>query len=59
MKDGDEKMILLATSIAMELSSGLDMEQLEDLRTLINQISCSLNNLIYRKSNQNSRNRSH
>lgn len=42
----DEELILLATSIAMELAKGLDTEELEQLRIVINQISCSLSSLI-------------
>jgi len=49
MKQGDEEMILLATSIAMELARGLDVEELEDLRNFVNQISCSISNLITRR----------
>ena len=49
MRDNDEELILLATSIAMELSRGLDVEELEDLRNFFNQISCSISNLITRR----------
>ena len=42
----DEELVLLATAIAMELAKGLDMEQIEQLRNLVNQISCSLSSLI-------------
>ena len=49
MRDRDEELILLATSIAMELSRGLDIEELEDLRNFFNQISCSISNLITRR----------
>ena len=42
----DEEMVLLATSIAMELAKGLDMKELEELRNLVNQISCSISTLI-------------
>ena len=45
----DEKMILLATSIAMELAKGLDVDELEDLRNFVNQIACSVSNLITRR----------
>lgn len=49
MKQKDEELILLATSIAMELARGLDLEELEDLRNFVNQISCSISNLITRR----------
>ncbi len=49
MKCTDEEMILLATSIAMELARGLNVEELEDLRNFVNQISCSVSNLITRR----------
>lgn len=42
----DEESVLFATSIAMELAKGLDLEEIEELRNLINQISCSLSTLI-------------
>ena len=42
----DEEMVLLATSIAMELAKGLDVKELEQLRNLVNQISCSISTLI-------------
>ena len=42
----DEEMVLFATSIAMELAKGLDMKELEELRNLVNQISCSISTLI-------------
>ncbi len=45
----DEELILFATSIAMELSKGLDLDELEDLRVLVNQISCSISSLIQKK----------
>ena len=45
----EEERILFVTSIAMEMAKGLDIEELEDLRNLINQISCSLTNLICHK----------
>lgn len=41
-----ENMILLATYIAMELACGRDDEEIRYLRDLINQISCSLTNLL-------------
>lgn len=45
----EEKLVLLATSIAMELARGLELEELEDLRNLVNQVSCSLTTLINSK----------
>ncbi len=45
----DESLVLFATSIAMELAKGLEVEEIEDLRCLINQISCSLTTLISQK----------
>lgn len=48
----DEELVLLATSIAMELAKGLSLEELEDLRCLINQISCSISTLIGKKCNK-------
>ncbi len=45
----EEELILLATSIAMELARGLELEELEDLRNLVNQVSCSLTTLINSK----------
>ena len=45
----DEQLVLFATSIAMELAKGLSLEDLEDLRNLVNQVSCSLTTLINNK----------
>ena len=42
----DEESVLLATSLAMELAKGLSVEEIEELRNLINQISCSLSTLL-------------
>ena len=42
----DEELVLLATSIAMELAKGLDTKEIEQLRNLVNQVSCSLSALI-------------
>ena len=47
----EEELILLATSIAMELARGLELGELEDLRNLVNQVSCSLTTLINSKYN--------
>lgn len=46
MACSDEEMVLFATSVAMKLAEGLDCQQIEELRNLINQISCSLTTLI-------------
>lgn len=46
MECKDDELILLATSIAMQLTKGLSLEELEDLRCLVNQISCSISSLI-------------
>ena len=51
----DEELILFATSIAMELSKNLTIEELEDLNILINQISCSINTLIHKKYTKNTK----
>ena len=42
----NEEKVLLATSIAVELAKGLSVEEIEDLRNLINQISCSLSTIL-------------
>ena len=47
----EEELILLATSIAMELALELELDELEDLRNLVNQVSCSLTTLINSKYN--------
>lgn len=47
----DEELVLLATTIAMELAKGLSVEELEDLRNLVNQVSCSLTTLLNNKYN--------
>ncbi len=46
MKRTDEEMVLLATSIAMELAKDMTTEEIEELRNFINQISYSLTTLI-------------
>ncbi len=51
----EEQMVLFATSIAMELGKGLSLEELEDLKILINQIQCSLCTLIASKCNTKNR----
>lgn len=43
----DEELVLLATTIAMELAKGKSQEEIEDLRNLVNQISCSLTSLLH------------
>jgi len=42
----EEKQILLATSLAMQLAKGLTEEDIKILLNLINQVSCSLVNLL-------------
>ncbi len=42
----DEELVLFATSIAMQLATGLTVEEIDELRNLVNQISCSLSTLI-------------
>lgn len=49
MNEKDEELVLFATAVAMKLAQGLDIEELNDLRNLINQISCSLTTLINHK----------
>lgn len=49
MECKDEELVLMATTIAMQLAKGLDVEELEDLRNLVNQVSCSLTTLINNK----------
>ena len=49
MKQNDEEMVLFATSIAMQLAKGLDEEEIEQLRCLLNQIICSLSTLVGKK----------
>lgn len=46
MACSDEELVLLATSIAMELAKNLNEEEIIELRNLINQISCSLSTLV-------------
>ena len=46
MSCSDEERVLLATSIAMELAKDLNEDEIEDLRNLVNQISCSLSSLL-------------
>lgn len=49
MECKEEELVLMATTIAMQLAKGLDVEELEDLRNLVNQVSCSLTTLINTK----------
>ena len=46
MEKIDEELVLFATSVAMQLACGLSVEEIEQLRNLVNQISCSLSTLI-------------
>ena len=41
-----QEIIVLATYLAMELAKDKTIEEIKDLRDLVNQISCSLNTLI-------------
>lgn len=52
MACNDEELVLLATSIAMELAKGKTEEEIEDLRNLVNQISCSLSSLLHCRCNR-------
>lgn len=49
MECDDEDRVLFATAIAMELARGKSMEEIDELRNLINQISCSLTTLLHQK----------
>lgn len=51
MERKEEELVLFATSIAMQLARGLSLDELEDLRCLINQVSCSISTLISQKCN--------
>lgn len=51
MERKEESLVLFATSIAMELARGLTLDELEELRCLVNQVSCSLSTLISQKHN--------
>ncbi len=48
-----EDLITFATFIAMELAKGRSVEEIRELRDLVNQVACSLNTLLscrpYRK----------
>jgi len=46
MECKDEALVLFATVLAMELAKGLSDEEIEELRNLVNQVSCSLSTLI-------------
>lgn len=41
-----EDLITLATFIAMELSRGKTVEEIREMRDLVNQVACSLNTLL-------------
>ena len=56
MACSDEEMVLLATSIAMELAKGLNEHEIEDLRNFVNQISCSLSSLLHCRCSTHKRN---
>lgn len=42
----EEKLVLFATTIVLQLARGCDFEDLEDLRIVINQMSSTINSLI-------------
>lgn len=42
----DEEKVMFATSVAMQLAKGLDEEEIEELRCLLNQIIYSLSTLV-------------
>ena len=48
-EDNCEELILLASTIAVELSKGKDIRELKRIRSLINQISCTLTTIITEK----------
>lgn len=52
MKCNDEEMVLFATAIAMELARGKSIQEIGEIRNLVNQISCSLNTLIFNKNDK-------
>ena len=56
MSCSDEERVLLATSIAMELAKGLNDDEIEELRNLVNQISCSLSSLLHCRFSTQKRN---
>ena len=48
----DEEKVMLATAIAMELAKGCNEKEIEELRNLVNQISCSLGSLLHCRCNK-------
>lgn len=50
MKHNDEELIVWATSLAMQLSKGLSVEELDTLRMFFNQMCCSISSLICEKN---------
>ena len=52
MDTKEEKLVLFATSIATQLACGLSVEELEDLRCLVNHIGCSISTIISLKCNR-------
>ncbi|MBE7075561.1 MAG: hypothetical protein E7375_00635 [Clostridiales bacterium] len=46
MKNNESEIVLLASSFAMQLTKGLSLEELEDLKIFLNQVCCSVNSLI-------------
>jgi len=47
----DEEKVLFATAIAMQLECGMSETEICDLIRLVNQVSCSLSNLLTKKKN--------
>lgn len=47
----EEEMLLFSTTIATQLTKGLSLSELEDLKILVGQIQCSICNLIALKFN--------
>lgn len=56
MKTKDEQLVLLATTIATQLTCGLSFDELEDLRCLVNQVGCSISTIISLKCSRMKRN---
>jgi len=49
MIKNDEELIVLATTLAMQLAKGLTGEELDSLRMFLNQMCCSISSLINEK----------
>lgn len=59
MDTKEESLILFATSIATQLACGLSVEELEDLRCLVNHVGCSISTIISLKCNHVKKNIKH